>query len=494
MQGKDLEIVHNGVIQINEFGIIENISDKDKIDFRNQIERKNDELETIDAEGFIVLPGFINSHTHIGDSIGKDISSNADLDTRVHPHYSIKKTILDKTPEAQLIQMIRNTTISMINKGITTFVDFREGGLHGVNLLENALNTSPINRIILGRIDSNLKLPKQTTNSSPILISSVESKTARNEKSNNSFESSIIAHQTLKQVSSEEKSKSYHLNVKKVQKGPNIHLEKKTEEKSADVSKAIFLESGEEILKKSQGFGISGANENSDEMLSWYNQIVMKQKDKRKKKVSNQDTNWNSLPLIAIHAAESKIAAEESMKNYGVTEIQRTLKLLNPDIYIHVTNATDIDLELLSINKKKIVVCPRANGVLGVGLTPIKKMLELHFELGIGTDNIMLNSPDMFKEMDFLLKSQRALEKDTYFLGAKDVLKMATVYGGKIFGIRRGCIESGYNADLIFIDKYDLDLYPLFDPYMSIVTRCSEKHVKGVMINGQLVLEKIAIS
>ena len=41
----------------------------------------------------------------------------------------------------------------MIKKGITTFIDFREGGLDGVLLLKSALNSIPIRCIILGRID-----------------------------------------------------------------------------------------------------------------------------------------------------------------------------------------------------------------------------------------------------------------------------------------------------------------------------------------------------
>jgi len=501
LQGKDLKMVRNGIIMIDEFGVIENILNKNHVEFKHQNKIKNDKVEVIDAEGFIILPGFINSHTHIGDSIGKDISSNADLNARVHPHYSIKKTILDKTPKDQLIQMISNTAISMINKGITTFADFREGGLQGVNLLENALHASPINRIILGRIDSNLKLPpRMLTKSATIKSSSSAPKTAWNEKPKTSIESFKPSPQMLQQISKSKKNKVTHIHEKTAQKWSDTNVEETSYEKNDLVeveekeSKSYILESGECILEKTEGFGISGSNENSDEMLSWYSQIVVKLKYKRAKKTSNRDTNENSLPLIAIHAAESKSAVEQSMRNYGVTEIQRTLKLLNPDIYVHVTNANDTELELLSRNKKKIIICPRANGVLGVGLVPLKKLLELHFELGIGTDNIMLNSPDMFREMDFLLKSQRALEKDTFFIGAKDILKMATVNGGKIFGIRRGCIEQGYNADLLFIDRYDLDLYPLFDPYTSIVTRCSEKQVKGVMINGELVLEKTVIT
>ena len=156
--GKELQIVQNGSILINEYGTIEDVS----LSKRNTEKRgnkitnsvyKNNKIDIIDAEGFILLPGLINSHVHIGDSIGKDISADSDLNQRIHPQYGIKRTILEKTPRSQLIQMIRNAAMSMLHNGITTFVDFREGGLEGIFLLQNAVESVPIKKIILGRID-----------------------------------------------------------------------------------------------------------------------------------------------------------------------------------------------------------------------------------------------------------------------------------------------------------------------------------------------------
>ena len=80
-----------------------------------------------------------------------------DLNQRIHPQYGIKKAILERTPSSQLMQMIRNAAMSMLHKGITTFVDFREGGLEGITLIQNALENIPIKKIILGRIDFNVK-------------------------------------------------------------------------------------------------------------------------------------------------------------------------------------------------------------------------------------------------------------------------------------------------------------------------------------------------
>ena len=126
--------------------------------------------ETIDCEGLILIPGFINAHTHIADSIGKDVTLNSSVDKRIHPVFGAKSKILKNTSHENLANFMKNTCHSMIQKGITTFVDFREGGTDGVLLLKKVLSDVPIRSIILGRIEfyndtseirKNLPFPKE---------------------------------------------------------------------------------------------------------------------------------------------------------------------------------------------------------------------------------------------------------------------------------------------------------------------------------------------
>ena len=44
----------------------------------------------VDCNGLLLIPGFINSHTHIGDSVAKDIALNKDVDSKIHPMFGIK--------------------------------------------------------------------------------------------------------------------------------------------------------------------------------------------------------------------------------------------------------------------------------------------------------------------------------------------------------------------------------------------------------------------
>ena len=354
--------------------------------------------ESIDCEGLLLIPGFINAHTHIGDSIGKDFRLSSTVDEKIHPVFGAKSKILKNTSDENLSSFMTNTCQSMIRKGITTFVDFREGGLEGVLLLKKVLSSQPLRSIILGRVES-------------------------------------------------------YQNNSEIKKNLPFPESKKKE-----------LES---ILKKCDGIGISGANENSTSVLNYYSKTSK---------------------LRAIHSAETKQSVSKSKKITGKSETIRALSL-KPHFLVHMTYASKGDLFATAKKTRGIVVCPRANSSLAEGIPDIELMQKAGCTLALGTDNVMINSPDMFREMDFLWKVTMGLHKKR--IEPKEILKMATVNGGKILKKNIGVIETGKIADCIFLDKHALDLEPMHDPYAAIVHRASESTIKAVMIGGKIVHGKI---
>ena len=82
--GKDLSFIDRGFIKIGKDGIIKKVRGGDY---------SNDSIQNnvIDAEGFLIIPGFINAHTHIGDSIGKDFTADLGLDASVHPIFGTEE-------------------------------------------------------------------------------------------------------------------------------------------------------------------------------------------------------------------------------------------------------------------------------------------------------------------------------------------------------------------------------------------------------------------
>ena len=76
-----------------------------------------------------------------------------------------------------------------------------------------------------------------------------------------------------------------------------------------------------------------------------------------------------------------------------------------------MTFATKNDLKKIPKNVRGIVICPRANASLAEGIPDMVLMDKMNCNLAIGTDNVMINSPDLFREMDYLWKVSMALHK-----------------------------------------------------------------------------------
>src|SRR5919202_1359185 len=107
-------------------------------------------FKKLDAKGFLIIPGLINAHTHIADSIGKDIAAEQRLNARVHPVFGAKKKILQKSLPEHLKAFIRNSAILMMRMGVVAFADFREDGPEGIRLLREAVEGLPIKCVTLG--------------------------------------------------------------------------------------------------------------------------------------------------------------------------------------------------------------------------------------------------------------------------------------------------------------------------------------------------------
>ena len=99
------------------------------------------------------LHPFINSHVHMGDSIAKDCGDGRPIDEIVKPPHGMKHRILAET-SFRYYQCHERTMEEMLQTGTTTFVDFREGGFEGIDLLNEASKDLPIRKIVLGRHES----------------------------------------------------------------------------------------------------------------------------------------------------------------------------------------------------------------------------------------------------------------------------------------------------------------------------------------------------
>ncbi|MDY6817796.1 MAG: amidohydrolase family protein [Halobacteriales archaeon] len=296
----------------------------------------------------IVLPAFVNAHTHIGDSIAKEAGAGLSLTELVAPPDGLKHRLLADASYDETVAAIKRSLQFMHSTGTVAFLDFREGGVEGVEMLREAADGQAITPIILGR----------------------------------------------------------------------------------ETPAAMEL---------ADGFGASSARDGE------YSQ----------KRHATREAG----KLFGIHAGE-----RDSGDINGAFDLE-------PDFLVHMVHPEPIHLDRLADRETPVVVCPRSNLVTDSGVPPIAELCE-RTRVALGTDNVMLNSPSMFREMEFAAKLSD--------VSAKTVLRMATYNGAELAGLNCGLIEEGRDAAVLVLDGDSDNLVGAQNPVRAVVRRAGHGDVKRV--------------
>ena len=298
----------------------------------------------------IVIPAFVNAHTHIGDSIAKEAGAGLPLDELVAPPDGLKHQLLRAASREETVEAMRRSLRMMVDTGTAACLEFREGDVEGVEYIREAVEELPIEPVVLGR-------------------------------------------------------------------------------------------ESEAAMQASDGFGASGARDGDFDRL--------------------RNATREAGKLFGIHAGER-----------DPHDINAALDLA-PDFVVHMVHPESIHYERLADNDIPVVVCPRSNLVTDVGVPPIRELIE-RTTVALGTDNVMLNSPSMFREMEFAAKLAD--------VPAREVLKMATANGAEIAGLNCGVIEPGRDAKLLVLDGDSDNLGGAQDVVRAVVRRAGASDVKDVLL------------
>jgi len=189
---------------------------------------------------------------------------------------------------------------------------------------------------------------------------------------------------------------------------------------------------------------------------------------------STNDMDFGSIKEIASQTKEKR-------KKFGIhagerdsSDIKTALELL-PDFLIHMTHAGEKDINAVADAGIPVVVCLRSNFITRSGSPPIKKMLDENILVAAGTDNVMLNSVNMFSEMEFLAK--------TNLFDDRQVFKLCTLNGAKILGINKelGSIKKGKKAKLMIFTKKSNNMQGIKNPLSSLVRRARPDDIIAII-------------
>ncbi|MBI4362575.1 MAG: amidohydrolase family protein [Euryarchaeota archaeon] len=166
--------------------------------------------------------------------------------------------------------------------------------------------------------------------------------------------------------------------------------------------------------------------------------------------------------LFAIHAGEAHRR-----------DIEPALAL-EPDLLIHLTQATPGDLRRAADRDIPVVVCPRSNIATRVARPPrrppVAAMLRAGLRVALGTDNAMLHPPNLWAEMETAAR--------LYLPQPATLLRMATENGLQALRRGPGGLQRGAPARLLVLDP---DSPRLRDPLAGVVRRTRPDDILGLL-------------
>ena len=158
----------------------------------------------------------------------------------------------------------------------------------------------------------------------------------------------------------------------------------------------------------------------------------------------------------------------------------------------HTIWVDDEDIALLASSRAIVVHNPESNLKIGAGLAPVARMLSRGVRVALGTDGANTNDNlAMHEAMRLAAILPRPFEPDrSRWPSAADALAMATPGGAA--AMREpllGRLVAGAPADLVLYDLDDAGWTPLNDPACQLVFSETGRSVDTVIVAGRILVE-----
>lgn len=230
-----------------------------------------------------------------------------------------------------------------------------------------------------------------------------------------------------------------------------------------------------EMLAVADGFSESTMNDLTDAAWRDVQRITEKQNKAR-----------------AVHCLESWAYRDISRARTGKGDLVRALELLQPDLVVHLTVAHEEEIQLLAASGVPAVLNVRANAALGLPLPPVAALLEAGVPLLLGTDNGILNGPDLFRELDAVYRLACSQAGEDHRPLPADILKMVTsTFANTRWGNEfPGILEVGMPSTFSVVDLSASHFQRSSDLTATLLTRASPADVVMTVSHGKVIYRR----
>jgi 5-methylthioadenosine/S-adenosylhomocysteine deaminase len=197
---------------------------------------------------------------------------------------------------------------------------------------------------------------------------------------------------------------------------------------------------------------------------------------------------------IHIHVSETRKEVEDCMAQHGglsPVEYLESLGVLGPDVIAaHTLWLSDNDVRILGKHGVTCVHNINSNLKLASGYKfRYNELRDAGANVCLGTDgSASSNNLDMLETMKTASMVQKAWREDPSAMPLDELIRMATVNGGKALGLDVGRIEEGALADILIIDT---DNYNFVSPgsfEANLVYSAHSDCIDSVICNGRFLM------
>jgi len=198
---------------------------------------------------------------------------------------------------------------------------------------------------------------------------------------------------------------------------------------------------------------------------------------------------------IVTHISETKREVDDSIKAKGTSPVEYLARIgfLNDHVIAaHVVWPTANELAILKRFRVGVIHNPQSNMKLAAGVAPVPQMLRDGLLVGLGTDGAASNNDlSMWEEMDTAAKLHKVFSGDPKVISAQEALELATIRGAQALHLEKeiGSIETGKRADLVLVERTELNQIPSYNIYSDLVYASKASGVQTVIINGRVVMQ-----
>jgi 5-methylthioadenosine/S-adenosylhomocysteine deaminase len=168
------------------------------------------------------------------------------------------------------------------------------------------------------------------------------------------------------------------------------------------------------------------------------------------------------------------------------------LGILGPDTLLsHATDITDEEQNLIAATATKIAHNPSSNASVS-GRCPVPELLDLGVTVALGSDATAPDrSADMFRHMQQAMHYHRRHFRDSSVLPPGKVLEMITIDGAHAVGLggETGSLETGKLADIILVDLTRPHMVPIQMPAYRVTCFANGNDVETVIVGGKILMQ-----